>query len=105
MRRRVSKSRSLSGPVYPAAGTMPPGAVDTTPAMNTGFLPRSPPPADAEAQCTVGFTDGDLDLHDPGIVLTFQRPDVPARVQHGDGQGLALDRRALRQRAVEDFHR
>src|SRR5499433_2553911 len=58
--------------------------------------------AEAHAERAPGLAEGDVEAQEAGLVLALERDQVPARVEHGDGQRRAIGIAAFLERGVDD---
>src|SRR6516225_4244287 len=70
----------------------------TAPMMAPGERARS----EAHAERAPGLADGDVEAQEAGLVLALERDQVPAPVQHGDGERRAIRVAAFLERGVDD---
>ena len=58
--------------------------------------------AEAHAERAPGLAEGDVETQQARLVLALERDQVPAGVEHGDGERRAIGVAALLERGVDD---
>jgi hypothetical protein len=67
-----------------------------------GRAPRKRARAEAHAERAPGFAEGDVEAQEPRLVLALERDEVPAGIEHGDGERRAIGIAALLERGVDN---
>src|SRR5262249_24336246 len=58
--------------------------------------------AEAHAERAPGLAEGDVEAQEARLVLALERDQVPARIEHGDGQRRAIGVATFLERGVDD---